>query len=88
MKGEKKNLFINISASISSSIKTSQCQKFKLGLFRWRKKNPFLLIAALVRLYLDNLGFNLDLIGPVASSVEKTVVMFSEPSDKQTVRNS
>lgn len=50
------------------------------------KKKPFLLIAALVRLYLDDLGFNLDLISLVPSSVEMTAVMFSEPSEE--LRNS
>lgn len=50
------------------------------------KNESFLLIASVVCLYLDYLGFNLDLISPVPSSVEMTAVMFSEPSDEQTVR--
>lgn len=39
-----------------------------------------------MRLYLDDLGFNLDLISLVPSSVETTEVMFSQPSDE--LRNS
>lgn len=46
------------------------------------KKKTFLLIAALLRLYLDDLGFNLDLISLVPSSVKMAGVMFSQPADE------
>lgn len=50
------------------------------------KKKPFLLIAAVMGLYLDDLGFNLDLISLVPSSVEMTGVIVPEPLDE--LRNS
>lgn len=41
--------------SASTSMKSGQCRKFTLGLFR-RGKKTFLLKTALLRLYLDDLG--------------------------------